>query len=499
MQILDAYGNPIQREVMAATYNKGLFLGLGGWVSALGTFLNPDQVGVPQYQEMYSYDDAVYSGIRFVSLAALARMGEYTHADEKIQTFVRNDLKKVKRGFWINVDEMIDTGCTAGFSCAELIWDVGTKEIHLADIQWLNPAFLQFQLWTGGPLQNRVQYVKQWGSVLGFTNGVFPPIEKFLIFSHNSKYGNPYGNSRLKSAYPVSYFKKGMMSAWGLTGQMYGSPKSVLKVTRDAAPDLDIGLKDKINTFDYCNMVLSTLSNATGMTLPVGVDYSQVETHGDVGKFFENVLNYCDKSIYRAVLLPGLTASENSSKGGSRALGGTHFQMFDLAEDFIVRMIEDAILEQVVKRLIDWNFGPQDDYGSFQKDELDAETSLQISQMLHNAVQDGALDLQQIEDMSFYREKIGAPDVSNESWQSRVDARAAAMEAQQKNEGRDLAASINQKPTDPLNPKVPKNFPNTSPLLPKVPQALLNPPGPDKSLFSRLNGVDSFFVDMEEV
>ena len=67
--------------------------------------------------------------------------------------------------------------------------------------------------------------------------------------------------------------------------------------------------------------------------------------------------------IYRAMFLPSLLGS--GENGGSYSLGQIHFELFNataaaLAEDYI-----DVELEMLWRPIIEWNFGPQENYGDF--------------------------------------------------------------------------------------------------------------------------------------
>lgn len=50
---------------------------------------NPDNIPVEMYERMLDTDETVFSGIEFLTMSALARLGQYTQTDQKIQEIGR--------------------------------------------------------------------------------------------------------------------------------------------------------------------------------------------------------------------------------------------------------------------------------------------------------------------------------------------------------------------------------------------------------------------------
>ena len=115
----------------------------------------------------------------------------------------------------------------------------------------------------------------------------------------------------------------------------------------------------------------------------------------------------CDKMMYRAMFLPSLLGS--GENGGSYSLGQVHFELFNataaaLAEDYI-----DTELEQW-RPIIEWNFGEQEDYGSFMiNDETPMNEKLAMSNMLLNLAQAGVIFPDS--DREWIRESLGLPEM----------------------------------------------------------------------------------------
>lgn len=116
----------------------------------------------------------------------------------------------------------------------------------------------------------------------------------------------------------------------------------------------------------------------------------------------------CDKMMYRAMFLPSLLGG--GENGGSYSLGQVHYELFSataaaLAEDYI-----DTELEQLWRPIIEWNFGEQENYGSFMvKDETPISEKLAMSSMLLNLAQAGVIFPDS--DREWIRETLGLPDM----------------------------------------------------------------------------------------
>ena len=112
--------------------------------------------------------------------------------------------------------------------------------------------------------------------------------------------------------------------------------------------------------------------------------------------------------IYRAMFLPSLLSG--GENGGSYSLGKVHLELFNataaaLAEDYI-----DVEIEQLWRPLIEWNFGPQEDYGTFAiNDDIPSEEKKTISEMLLNLTNAGVVDPES--DRAWMREILGLPEL----------------------------------------------------------------------------------------
>ncbi|MGB9826276.1 MAG: phage portal protein family protein, partial [Desulfofundulus sp.] len=76
----------------------------------------------------------------------------------------------------------------------------------------------------------------------------------------------------------------------------------------------------------------------------------------------------------------------------------------------IYQDLTENLLEQLIRRLIDYNFGPQTDYGTFTEQPPDAESMKLYAEAFRQLVDAGFLDPQVAEDLRWARSKLGLPD-----------------------------------------------------------------------------------------
>jgi hypothetical protein len=477
--LVDQFGKPIKKEVLMTIFNDGpgAYGFFSSWVRGfVGTYINPDQLSIHNYQEMYDYDDACSSGVDFVTLSVLARLGKYNHPDTRIAAWVNDMIEQREGSLYDDIEEMVSESVKCGFIAGELAYgydDVGL--VTLSDIQFMDPAWIEFDLFSEGPLKNTIKAVKYGGIPLKFNDEPIP-MEKFLVFSNGGRYGNPYGRARLKSAYPMYYFKKPCLVGWGITLQKHGTPSRSATISPEGPQTIDLGNGETISIYDFLNQALKTWSNKTDIVLPPGVELVVQSTNMTDKGGFEEAISYADKCIYRALLLPGLVAS--TAENGMRALGEVHYKMYALGVTRYRNRVVDAIRSQMLRRVISWNFGTQKTYGNFEFKDLDPEAQKMEMEMFASATDKGYIYPERLEDFKHVRSHIGAPEISDEEFkQMRADKQAKAEELQKRLDANRQALEEQQKQKQPQQPT------------PELQE-------PKQAAFSRVNGLESFFAEV---
>lgn len=408
--LLDQFGRALSSSTAGfplETVNNNWYYWLQGLTGL--PFINPDSLRVEDYERMVDTDETVFSGVEFVTLAALARLGEYTHQDGKIEGYVRESLERMQGSFANAVSEIL-TALWSGFSVTEKLYRYDSGRIWLDGLQTLHPSTVTFDMGRpeDGRMKNRLKSVLQF--YMGGTEQIEIPASKCIIYSHRARFGNLYGRSRLKPGYKSWFLKDMALKAWGLTLERYGSPHVVGKVNQG---NIQVG-GATIDAFTYMAQMLDSLSAKGSLVLPAdgSTDVQFQWPTRPFGPDFEAFVAYCNKMMYRALLLPSLIADHGQT--GSYSLGQQHFDLFALSLEQLLLELTEVLIEQLIRPLVDVNFGPQDDYGEFAIENFQADDQKLLAEIFQLLVNTGVVDPSRLEDLNHMRLQMGLPELSPE-------------------------------------------------------------------------------------
>ena len=396
-----AKGRPraIEGEVM--TVDSGLLSSVVPQRSGGAYFAPVDEVikrqGWKTYKDMV-HDDQVRTCLSFKKTLIHGRMWElkpYNDSPEaeKVAKFVTWNLNK------INMNAVFREALTAlefGFSLGELVWTRDAWEdgqyVCLEKIAHRDPQSLELKMDVHGNVMAAQQK--------DMAKNLEIKAEKFWLYSHNKRFGDPYGSSDLRPAFRPWWAKKYVINFWNVYLERMGAPMTTMKYPRGSSDDLKTNLKT----------ILSNLSSKTEILIPEGVEIELVEaTRGGTATYAE-ALAYHDHSIARAILMASIFGSggENAKSTGSESQSFLQLRILFKMADAIAQELKESLMKQVVSQLVSLNFDGDEimpkfiwqDYGQFEGMKV-ADTI----RLLHAA---GILDLDQ-EDVNYCRSVLGLP------------------------------------------------------------------------------------------
>lgn len=368
---------------------------------------NPDDIGVDTYEKMYTTDETVAAAVDFVIMAVLIRMGHYDHEDARITNWV-NDTLAAMDGSFIQACGEILSALWAGYSATEINLRPEGATVTLDSLATYHPSTILFRLDDNGRLMQDgiLQYRWYAGSPVKI------PTKKTIIYSHNKLFGNPYGRSACRRIYKNWLLKDAILKMWATALDRFGAP-----LLGAAVPDMlvqDPAKPDdpeaQITALDYIMGIFSNIQNQTILGYHRGIDMKALTQGGSgVGEAFDKAIAYFNKMIMRGVLLPSLLLEEGR-KGGSYALGQKHFDAFLIMSQTIFRQLVEALVDQLIRTLVQLNFGPQKNYGTFE-DRLQSEEDIQkLAVVFQSLMTTGFLTPEAEEDWYHVRRKTGLPD-----------------------------------------------------------------------------------------
>ncbi|MDR7537438.1 MAG: DUF935 family protein [Armatimonadota bacterium] len=321
----------------------------GGW------WPNPSQLvgtrGLGIFDRMMA-DDQVKAAISFKRAAVLATGWEVVAPDSTPEAaeraaFVRWCLESVEGSFHDDLWQVL-SALVYGYSVTELVWervaDGPYKDfVRLRALKTRRPHDFAFELDAHGNITGLVQMGQR-----------LPP-GKFLIFTHDAEFGNPYGRSDLEAAFRHWWVKDNALKWLAMLLERLGIPMiyalyDPTRYTPDQTKEL--------------HKLIESLQAGSGGLIPrpdaQSLEFWTPELAGQATRVFLPALEYYDRAIARAVLMPGLLGLTTEGAVGSYARARISFDVFLLIIEKLRGDLTEAVNEQVVRRLVDvnWPSGP---------------------------------------------------------------------------------------------------------------------------------------------
>jgi len=320
--------------------------------------------------------------------------------DKEIADFVEYNLKNVEGSFDDDLREIM-SAIEYGISINELVWEVEEKgrwkdKIVLRSIKSKNPKY--FNIYT-----DDFDNIRENGivNISAFGYGEQYPTEKFVIYSFNKQFENIWGTSRLRALYDLWFLKQVFIKAWGVYLEKFGHPFPVLK----HPPNLDDDTKNNL-----LNM-LRQLRLETGIMLPEGLELTLTQANTAGANIHQTAIDFINKQIRKTIL--GQTLTSETGGTGSYALGKVHYDILLFYEEQIGRDVEaKAINNQIIRRIVDYNFSDFEDYPTFEFKPLVQDDIIQILDKYIQAVNAKILT-HQASDEKLIREWLKLPPLTD--------------------------------------------------------------------------------------
>jgi len=401
--------------------------------SGLNYYFNPDTIGVNVYEEMVTSDESCYAAMEFLTLATLAKFGPYRHQDPAIQDWVNESIANMDTP-WLDVLKEQMTAFWAGHSAGEIIAEYDGQWVRPKQVQGLHPGTITYDLWLDGPLKNRLRAVRQWrfGAFQSYL-----PAEKAIVFTHGKRWGNVYGQSRLRSCWRSWFLKAKMLAAWALTLERYGSPHAVAKTSGGYQTIVDPETGAETPVLEFMNKLLQNLAVGGSVATTDDISIELFQAKQSVGSDFGGFIDYLDMMIMRGALIPSLVGQHGSS--GSYALGRNHYDLFVLMLEEAAAQINNVNIQQFVKPLIDLNFGPQKSYGVFSIEDFKQDDEKILAEAFLDLVNSGVVKPGLAKDLNALRERVGFSPLSQEEIDSQPAAPGPSGEAKPTTKGESVA------------------------------------------------------------
>jgi hypothetical protein len=417
-------------------------------VSLDGRLDDQDDISLETYRKMRQ--DPQVKACLLVLKLPLLQVDFNINADsddgKKIARWVESRIYDMDDSMQYYMREML-TALDFGRSITEKVWALRTVSVDPDEensreeqmviplkLKTYDPRSLTFKL--------NPKTLKLEGVIQRRKNGqeITIPSDKLLIYSHEKEFGDYNGLSVLKAAYKPWIIKEFLQKFWNIALERYGTPFSTMKMPQGG--DLKTALK-----------LMDSIKSKTGIPLPEGYEMT-IHNLANTGMSFKEAIEYQDRMIARAMLIPDLVFGNSDS--GAYALSKTHATFFLLRLNGIGQELSDMITKYLIKPLVQYNFGDVKEYPELKMDDVSEDTKETLLNIVKEMLTGHVIAPQE----SWIRERLGLPpaDEDTQEWldkkrESSMKMMDAAGQPPGQDPKGDPVIDVNADPDDKNNAK----------------------------------------------
>lgn len=358
----------------------------------IGSIQQSDKNVVDKYVEMLKESPVASAANDLRTLLGVSVFGKYQHPDETIQEFVRTSINRMD-GSWLNVIAEILTFVPYGRSFSEVSYVIKKRKAYLDKIRTIDPRYYWFEGHSGNI--ERVHYMRNTDIYIPYTNGIHFINQPYLALG-----GDPYGVATGRRAYPFWELTKIINASVAIISETQGkllvaktdtSNNGVVWINPETGtPYLDptTGQPKLFNQgYVMSRNLLETRNNSIAV-IDIADEIFALSSETD-SDFWINILSYLESMIMLSWLVPRTVTGTGTTSSGDSNLNAGHRTILDLVVKSQMEMVGDTIVEKVIRPMIEFNFGEQNDYGIFPIKDQDNEDAIALLGVLNNCVSSG--------------------------------------------------------------------------------------------------------------
>jgi hypothetical protein len=328
------------------------------WMN-VGWRYNPDMLalkkgGLKIYHEM-RLDDQAKAALHLKKSAIVHPGWKIEGDDDQLREFVEHVFSAMDGTIEDTVRSIL-SAYDYGFSLHEKVYTYLEDgpyrgKIGIKSLKQKSPTRILFKTDDfGNLLPDGIVQVQLTGELRGM------PTEKFILHTYQKEFDNYYGESDLRAAYRFWFLKVNFFRYWGMYLERFGIP---LAIGKSGTSTLSTTDQEKFRK------LVANLQAGMSAVLPKDLEIEFKEAARTDRGTFQQAIDACDTRIARAVLMPTLLGLSAGQDKGSLARSQTEESTFDMVLGGDTRSIQDALNEQLVRPLVEMNFGKQEEYPKF--------------------------------------------------------------------------------------------------------------------------------------
>lgn len=358
MQLVDMYGNPIKKQELLIEQAAASTTGVRSILSDHQTGgLTPyrlanilrradegDATAYLELAEELEEKDTHYLSVIGTRKRAVSQLQiNITPAsDDKKDVEIAELIKD-----WLSRDEletelfnMLDA-VGKGYSVMEILWSTAGNVWLPSDLKWRDPRWFEFDRETGEELM-----LKELGGPVPLSP------YKFIVHKAQSKSGLAIRGGVVRPCIWMWLFKNFSIKDWVVFAEAYGQPIRLGKYNPGASAEDRKTLMHAV----------ANIGSDAAAVIPSSMMIEFIEAQGKTGtaEVFKTLADFCDQQISKAVL--GQTGTTDMLPGGGLAGNASHNDVRGDIERSDAKQLAATIKAQLIKPIVDLNFGVQDRY-----------------------------------------------------------------------------------------------------------------------------------------
>jgi len=316
---------------------------------------------------------------------------DVTPKDSMIADFAEDVLLNEIPSIDDKIHEMLD-GILKGYCIQEIVYSGDLEHPRVDNMVGVYDILMRHQRRFGFTMENEMKMMTRQNMI----PGEYVPKNKFIHFRFDPRNDNPYGNPLGNKIFWWWWIKKEIIKFWATFLDKFGQPTALGEYARGLGqPEID----ELLN-------ILQTIQTESSIVIPDDTKIRLLEaTRTGSTDGYKQAIEYCDSQIIYCIL--GQEGTSSSKNVGSQARDETlQFEVTDPIIQGYCKNIETAINWQLVRFLVDINFGPQEGYPHFDIKHEKEEDTKKIAEELNAANE--LVDLP--EDWTY--KKLGVPKPS---------------------------------------------------------------------------------------
>jgi hypothetical protein len=326
-------------------------------------------------------------------LLGVSMLDKYQHPDHDIQTFVRNSINAME-GSWLNVVSQMLTFISFGKSFSEVSYKIKKRKAYLDIIRTVDPRYYWFEGFNGQI--SRVHYLRFSDIYIPYENGIHLINQPYIALG-----GDPHGVATCRRAYPYWELTKVINACMAvaserqatklLVGKTDTGNNSVSMINPETGQpyiDPNTGEPRLFNQGYVMSRNLEDIKNNSYAVIDLA-DEIEAIAHESDGRFFINILGYLESMIMLSWLVPRTVTGTGTVSSGDSNLNEGHQTILRLVTRSQMQIVGEALIEQAIRPMLEFNFGELDDYGTFPLVTEDNTDTIALLNIINNCVTTG--------------------------------------------------------------------------------------------------------------